>query len=51
MLYGFSVFHCLTQSLAENDFALGICMGPAKTESLLGKADCEHFADLNITSK
>jgi hypothetical protein len=29
MLYGFSIFHCMTQSLAQGGPGLGTCMGPA----------------------
>ena len=38
MFYGFSVFHCMTQSLARGGPGLGTCMGPARTERLLREA-------------
>ena len=38
MLYGFSIFHCMTQSLAQGGPGLGTCMGPARTEKLVREA-------------
>ena len=35
MLYGFSLFHCMTQSLAKGGPGLGTCLGPARTEELI----------------
>ena len=37
MLYGFSIFHCMTQSLAQGGPGLGTCMGPARTEALTAR--------------
>ncbi|HUP30688.1 MAG TPA: methyltransferase domain-containing protein, partial [Usitatibacter sp.] len=34
MFYGFSLFHCMTQSLARGGPGLGTCMGPGQTEKL-----------------
>ncbi len=51
MLYGFSVFHCMTQSLAEGGPGLGACMGPAKTESLVRDAGFTSFEMLSIKSQ
>ncbi len=51
MLYGFSIFHCMTQSLAEGGPGLGTCMGPMKTEKLVRDAGYSHFEKLNIKSK
>lgn len=35
MFYGFSVFHCMTQSLAQGGPGLGTCMGPAQGAVIL----------------
>lgn len=51
MFYGFSVFHCMTQSLAEGGPGLGTCMGPEKTEKLVREAGFSHFEHLNIKSQ
>ena len=36
MFYGFSIFHCMTQSLARGGPGLGTCLGPARTELAAG---------------
>jgi 2-polyprenyl-3-methyl-5-hydroxy-6-metoxy-1,4-benzoquinol methylase len=46
--YGFSVFHCMTQSLAQGGPGLGTCMGPARTEKLLREAGFTRFEQLDI---
>ena len=51
MFYGFSVFHCMTQSLAQGGPGLGTCMGPALTESLVREAGFTRFERLNIKSQ
>jgi len=51
MFYGFSVFHCMTQSLAEGGPGLGTCMGPAQTEALLKEAGFSRFRRLDIKSQ
>lgn len=51
MLYGFSVFHCMTQSLAEGGAGLGACMGPKKTEELIRNAGFTSFEILDIKSQ
>lgn len=51
MFYGFSVLHCMTQSLAEGGPGLGTCMGPARTEALLREAGFERFEQLEIKSR
>lgn len=51
MFYGFSVFHCMTQSLANNGPGLGTCMGPAKTEELMREAGFTRFEKLDIKSQ
>jgi len=51
MFYGFSVFHCMTQSLAAGGPGLGTCMGPAKTESLMRDAGFRQFEVLDIRSR
>ncbi len=50
MLYGFSIFHCMTQSLAQGGPGLGTCMGPARTEALLREAGFRSFQQLDIKS-
>lgn len=51
MLYGFSVFHCMTQSLAEGGEGLGTCMGPGKAEELIRGTGFSHFEILDIKSQ
>lgn len=51
MFYGFSVFHCMTQSLADGGPGLGTCMGPTLTESLVREAGFGHFERLDIKSQ
>jgi ubiquinone/menaquinone biosynthesis C-methylase UbiE len=50
MLYGFSIFHCMTQSLARGGPGLGTCMGPARTEALIRDAGFHDFRKLDIKS-
>jgi len=50
MFYGFSVFHCMTQSLARGGPGLGTCMGPAQTEKLVRDAGFKGFKMLDIKS-
>ena len=50
MLYGFSIFHCMTQSLAQGGPGLGTCMGPVRTEALLRDAGFHGFQQLDINS-
>ncbi len=51
MFYGFSVFHCMTQSLANGGPGLGTCMGPARTEQLLRSSGFSRFRQLPIRSQ
>jgi len=51
MYYGFSLFHCMTQSLAAGGPGLGTCMGPARMETLLREAGFRHFEALDIKSQ
>lgn len=51
MYYGFSVFHCMTQSLAQGGMGLGTCLGPKKTEEILKLAGFNEFETLDIKSK
>ena len=51
MYYGFSLFHCMTQSLAEGGPGLGTCMGPNRTEKLLRDAGFGSFEKLDIKSQ
>jgi len=50
LYYGFSIFHCMTQSLAHGGPGLGTCLGPARTEALLRDAGFRHFERLDIRS-
>ncbi|WP_136656294.1 class I SAM-dependent methyltransferase [Nitratireductor sp. XY-223] len=49
--YGFSLFHCMTQSLAQGGPGLGTCMGPEKTTSLLRDAGFSEVSELPIKSQ
>lgn len=49
--YGFSLFHCMTQSLAGGGPGLGTCMGPAQTIALLREAGFSQVAALPIRSQ
>ncbi len=48
--YGFSLFHCMTQSLARGGPGLGTCMGPAATEKLVREAGFGRFERLDLKS-
>jgi len=50
MFYGFSIFHCMTQSLARGGPGLGTCLGPARTEALMRAAGFRGFERLDIKS-
>ncbi len=49
--YGFSLFHCMTQSLAQGGPGLGTCMGPDKAMSLLSDAGFSDVKELPIKSQ
>lgn len=49
--YGFSLFHCMTQSLAQGGPGLGTCMGPEMTMSLLRSAGFSDVNELPIKSQ
>ncbi len=49
--YGFSLFHCMTQSLAQGGPGLGTCMGPGKARSLLAGAGFSDVEELPIKSQ
>jgi hypothetical protein len=51
MYYGFSLFHCMTQSLAAGGPGLGTCMGPKRTEALLRAAGFGRVEMLDIKSQ
>jgi ubiquinone/menaquinone biosynthesis C-methylase UbiE len=51
MFYGFSIFHCMTQSLARGGPGLGTCMGPGATEKLLREAGFSAFRTLDLKSQ
>jgi len=50
MFYGFSVFHCLTQSLAQGGAGLGACLGPTRTLALFTAAGFSRARALAIKS-
>lgn len=50
MFYGISVFHCMTQSLAQDGAGLGACMGPARTTQLLSEAGFSRVDQIDIRS-
>jgi len=50
MYYGFSLMHCMTQSLANGGPGLGTCMGPKRTEELVLGAGFKDFMALDIKS-
>ena len=49
--YGFSLFHCMTQSLAQDGAGLGACMGPKRTMALIREAGFSEVAVLPIKSQ
>jgi 2-polyprenyl-3-methyl-5-hydroxy-6-metoxy-1,4-benzoquinol methylase len=49
--YGFSLFHCVPQSLANGGPGLGTCMGPAKTAALVREAGFGSCEQLDIRSQ
>ena len=51
MFYGFSIFHCMTQSLARGGPGLGTCLGPAGTERLAREAGFTQFKRLDLKSQ
>lgn len=51
MFYGFSIFHCMTQSLARGGPGLGTCLGPANTERLAREAGFTQFERLDLKSQ
>jgi 2-polyprenyl-3-methyl-5-hydroxy-6-metoxy-1,4-benzoquinol methylase len=46
--YGISLFHCMTQSLAQGGPGLGTCMGPTRVEELFREAGFTRFERLDI---
>jgi SAM-dependent methyltransferase len=51
MFYGFSLFHCMTQSLARGGPGLGTCMGPGTARELLREAGFARFEILPVKSQ
>jgi ubiquinone/menaquinone biosynthesis C-methylase UbiE len=51
MFYGFSIFHCMTQSLARGGPGLGTCMGPGTAKELLHEAGFSDFRILDVKSQ
>ena len=51
VFYGFSIFHCMTQSLAHGGAGLGTCLGPARTMDLLRDAGFQDVAQVPIRSQ
>lgn len=49
--YGFSVFHCMTQSLAQGGPGLGTCLGPTRTLELLREGGFSQAEALPIKSQ
>lgn len=49
--YGFSIFHCMTQSLAQGGPGLGTCMGPKNTMALLSDGGFNSVEQLPIKSQ
>ncbi len=50
MFYGFSMFHCMTQSMAHHGAGLGACMGPTRTAALFREAGFTRIAQVPIKS-
>ena len=51
MFYGFSLFHCMTQSLADGGPGLGTCLGPSGLRDLLLEAGFSDVENLPIRSQ
>jgi hypothetical protein len=51
MFYGFSLLHCMTQSLAGGGPGLGTCLGPARLQALLAEAGFTRIEQLAIRSQ
>ena len=51
MFYGFSLFHCMTQSLAVDGCGMGACAGPEQTQALLKEAGFGSVELLPIKSQ
>jgi hypothetical protein len=49
--YGFSLFHCMTQSLAQGGPGLGTCLGPERTMALLREGGFSDAVPLPIKSQ
>lgn len=49
--YGFSLFHCMTQSLARGGPGLGTCLGPRRTMALLREGGFSDVAQIPIKSQ
>ncbi len=50
MFYGFSMFYCMTQSLAKGGPGLGTCYGTANMQALMRQAGFSRFEILDIRS-
>ena len=51
MYYGMSVFHCMTQCLADGGPGLGTCMGAERLEALVKSVGFTRFEVLEIKSQ
>jgi 2-polyprenyl-3-methyl-5-hydroxy-6-metoxy-1,4-benzoquinol methylase len=51
LYYGMSVFHCMTQCLADGGPGLGTCMGPSRLKELVTSAGFNRFDVLEIKSQ
>jgi SAM-dependent methyltransferase len=49
--YGFSLFHCMTQSLARGGPGLGTCLGPERTMDLMRRGGFSRVEMLPIKSQ
>src|SRR4030095_2357042 len=51
MFYGFSIFHCMTQSLARGGARPGTLLGPATRRKILREAGFKAFRALEVKSQ
>jgi len=51
LYYGMSVFHCMTQCLADGGYSYGTCMGAAQLRALVNSAGFRRFEVLEIKSQ
>ena len=51
VFYGFSIFHCMTQSLAHGGAGLGTCLGPVRTMELIREAGFSRVQQVPVRSQ